>query len=89
MLTVEVLCDPKSLGERISEVAICCDEEGLDYLIGRLQSLRGKREHLHLMTPAWGGKELGGQTQGGDDYVLVNHLRMVHKPGSLLLKEAE
>ena len=60
-----------------TEVAICCDEEGLDLLIEKLQRLRGKRDHTHLMTPSWAGDELTEQKQGGDDYQLVNHLRVV------------
>ncbi|HSB71514.1 MAG TPA: Imm32 family immunity protein [Candidatus Methylomirabilis sp.] len=79
MLTVEVLFDSKAAAERLAEVAICCDDAGLDYLIRKLHSLRGKSDHLHLMTPAWAGEGLDERKQGGDDYVLVNHLRIVHR----------
>ena len=60
-----------------AEVAICCDEEGLEFLIEKLSHLRGKKDHLHLMTPAWAGNELSEKKQGNEDYALVNHLRLV------------
>jgi hypothetical protein len=79
MLTVEVLKRQNGMHCTVSEVAICCDPEGLEYLISRLGSLRAKSEHLHLMTPSWAGEGLSEQKQGGDDYELVNHLRIVHR----------
>lgn len=60
-----------------SEVAICFDDEGLELLILKLERLRGKRDHTHLMTPSWAGNELTEEKQGGSDYCLVNHLRLV------------
>jgi hypothetical protein len=74
ILTVEVELD--SAGKVPAEVAICFDEQGLDLLIEKLQRLRGKRDHSHLMTPSWSGVDLTEQKQGGDDYELVNHLRL-------------
>jgi len=60
-----------------AEIAICCDDQGLEFLIKKLSSLRGKKDHLHLMTPAWAGSELSEKKQGGPDYELVNHLLLV------------
>jgi hypothetical protein len=79
ILTVEVLGRSGNLEETISEVAICCDREGLDFIIKKLELLRAKPDHVHFMTPSWAGNELGEEKQGGDDYTLVNHLRIVRK----------
>ena len=73
-LTVELAFNAK---QTASEVAICCDDQGLELIIEKLTRLRGKRDHTHLMTPAWAGNELTEQKHGGDGYVLVNHLRLV------------
>lgn len=78
ILTVELapqdgVIDP----EKIGEVAICCDDEGLEKLISYLESLRGRHDHQHLMTPAWAGNELTEEKHGDGHYVLVNHLRIV------------
>jgi hypothetical protein len=80
MLTVEVQLDPDASADaRVSEVAICFDDEGLKYLLKKLQWLRGRADHLHLMTEAWGGQGLDEQRQGGPDCILVHHLRIVNK----------
>ncbi|MCC7044372.1 MAG: immunity protein 32 [Acidobacteria bacterium] len=59
------------------EVAICFDDDGLDELVRLLSRLKGRRDHEHLMTPSWGGAELTESKQGGADYTIVNHLRLV------------
>jgi hypothetical protein len=74
ILTVELKCRP---GASPAEVAICFDEDGLENLIKKLDRLRGKRDHTHLMTPSWAGDELTEEKQGGEDYEVVNHLRLV------------
>jgi len=61
----------------VEEVAMCFDDDGLITLIDKLQRLRGKRDHSHLMTPSWAGSELTEEKQGGAEYELVNHLRLV------------
>ena len=61
----------------IAELAICFDDEGLEFLIEKLSRLRGKKDHLHLMTQAWAGNELSNEKQGGENYDLINHLRLV------------
>ena len=77
-LTIELEAKTKALrAQDISEVAICCDKEGLAFLIEKLESLRNGPDHCHLMTPSWAGTDLTETKQGGDDYVLVNHLRIV------------
>jgi hypothetical protein len=65
------------------EVALCFDAEGLDVLIRKLEHLRSKVDHLHLMTPAWAGQELTEELAGGEQYQLINSLRLVRLPDSL------
>lgn len=74
LLTVE-LRDGDKPGR--AEVALCLDEEGLEVLIRKLEHLRGREEHDHLMTPAWAGTELSESKQGGPEFELVNHLGIV------------
>jgi hypothetical protein len=74
-LTVEVESDHDR--EAPAEVAICFDDEGLDLLLRKLERLRGKKDHLHLMTPSWSGEDLTEEKQGGSNYELINHLRLV------------
>lgn len=74
MITVELKDGAKPLE---AEAAICFDDEGLEVLIGLLIGLRGKKEHEHLMTPSWSGSELSEVKRGGEDYQIVNHLRLV------------
>jgi len=74
LLTVEM---KTSQDRSVAEVAVCFDEKGLELLIEKLSYLRGKRDHVHLMTPAWAGNELTDSKQGGGDYEIVNHLRLV------------
>jgi hypothetical protein len=73
-LTVELKHNEK--GTPI-EMAICCDEQGLELLIDKLARLRNKLDHTHLMSPSWAGNELTEQKQGGSEYELINHLRLV------------
>jgi Immunity protein 32 len=64
------------------EVALCFDSEGLDLLIRKLEHLRSKIDHLHLMTPAWAGHELTEDLAGGEQFQLINSLRLVRLPDS-------
>ena len=59
------------------EVALCFDLEGLNTLIANLQKLKSKIGHVHLMTPAWSGSDLTEKLMGGEQYRLVNSLRLV------------
>ena len=77
ILTIEIASEVPLKESDISEPAICCDEAGLQLLLKRLQSLKGKTDHLHLMTAGWGGAELTDKKLGGSEFVLVNHLRVV------------
>jgi len=70
-LTVEITRDADP------EVAIAFDSEGLEHLIRKLNSLRDRIDHLHLMTPAWAGDDLSEQGRGGPDYRLVHSVRLV------------
>ena len=76
LLTVEIR-DARNIHE--AEAVICFDDEGLESLIARLTRLRGKKGHDHLMTSAWAGDELTENKQSGDEYELINHLRLVKK----------
>jgi len=80
ILSVESQINANVQSDDISEVAICCDTVGLEFLISKLKTLRNKSDHLHFMTATWGGKELTNKKQGTDDYILVNHLRIVRLP---------
>ncbi|MFN4804858.1 MAG: Imm32 family immunity protein [Akkermansiaceae bacterium] len=64
------------------EVALCFDAAGLDVLIRKLEHLRSKVDHLHLMTPSWAGHELTEDLAGGEQYQLINSLRLVRLPDS-------
>lgn len=74
MISVELKDGARS---GLSEVVICMDDAGLDYLVRTLSSLRGQKEHIHLKTPAWAGDELSETRIGGSDMEVVNHLRIV------------
>lgn len=76
LLTVEIKDTDKP---NEAEAAICCDDEGLDLLVDKLVRLRGRQGHEHLMTPSWAGNELTESKQGGDEYELINHLRIVKR----------
>ena len=77
ILSIEAIADNKC--KDISEVAITFDGEGLDILLDRLNRLKQRVDHDHLMTPAWGGNELTEIRQSVGESVLVNHLRLVRK----------
>jgi hypothetical protein len=64
------------------EVALCFDAEGLEVLLRKLEHLKSKIDHLHLMTPSWAGHELTEELCGGDQYQLINSLRLVRLPDS-------
>ena len=74
MITVEL-----SEGARPdrAEVAICFDADGLDQILEALSKLREGAGHEHLRTPAWAGYELSEEKQAGEEFSLVNHLRLV------------
>lgn len=61
-------------------VALCFDREGLDLLIAKLEALRNRPDHMHLMTPSWAGDALNEEKEGGERYEIVKSLRLVRVP---------
>lgn len=78
MITVEVSGAGDS-GQSEAEVEIFCDAEGLALLSRQLDQLKSGSSHVHLMTPAWAGDELG-ETPFGRGTLLINHLRITMVP---------
>ena len=67
-------CD--QIEKKKGEVEIYLDEEGLDLLLSQLAFLKQKRtDHIHFMTPSWGGDELTEDRQHLDS-LLAHHLRI-------------
>lgn len=65
----DVIYDDK--GEKVE---LHLDNEGIDFLIEKLQELKTtKNDHLHLMTPAWGGNEL---SENENSLNRINHLKI-------------
>ncbi len=78
MIAIELCIDRHISESDITEVAICLDRTGIDKLCFLLQNLKNSTdEHIHLATPDWGGEGLDSQRYGGDNYILVNQLRIV------------
>ena len=69
---VSVECD-----ESRELVEIHLDSSGIEYLIDVLTRLRDSPppEHVHLMTPDWGGNELNESSQNLD-LVAAKHLKI-------------
>ena len=61
------------LSEDGNELEIHCDDSGLEELIRVCQRLKQSRGHDHLMTPSWGGHELGEEKQG-ETNILLNQV---------------
>lgn len=78
MLTVQIRDAGKVLVAD-AEVEILCDVEGLALLGRQLEHLNRGSTHVHLMTPTWGGNELG-EMAIGDGVTVVNHLRIAMLP---------
>lgn len=58
-------------------VELHVDRRGLDYLIEMLNRLRNEPspEHVHLMSPEWGGDGLTGPRQN-PEYLAAKHLKV-------------
>ena len=69
MLTLEV-------NEDAQTVELYFDSEGLGLLMRRLQLLRDKPGHDHLMTSSWAGTELD-ETPQGNGTTLKHHLVLI------------
>ncbi len=78
MITIE-LRDAAKAVDGMTEVEIVCDSDGLTLLSKQLEHLKSGSSHVHLMTPAWAGNELG-ETPFGHETNLVNHLRITMLP---------
>lgn len=74
MITVEIR-DPEKINGGMAEVEVFCDAEGLSLLLKQLQHLKAGSSHIHLMTPAWAGNELGEEVIGKGN-LLIHHLRI-------------
>ena len=61
-------------GEKIE---IHTNRKGLNYFIDYMQKLlsREEHDHIHLMTPQWGGSELTERIQG-ETNKLINHIKI-------------
>jgi hypothetical protein len=78
MITIE-LRDAAKASEGVTEVEIFCDPEGLALLSKQIEHLKAGSSHVHLMTPAWAGNELGEKPLGNGT-TLVDHLRITMLP---------
>ena len=78
MLTVEIR-DANLVESGSAEVQIFCDTEGLSVLIEQLRRLSSGSTHVHFMTPAWAGSELGEKPLG-EDTDLIHHFRVTVVP---------
>ena len=59
------------------QLEVHTDNKGLEVLIkkmSQLKSVEGK-DHLHLMTEAWGGSELSDEKQN-DQAILINNVKI-------------
>jgi hypothetical protein len=65
------------VGWQNEAVELRLDEKGIDELTATLQQMKGMTTHVHMMTPAWGGKEL---VEGGEQ--TVHHL-IVYSEGDV------
>lgn len=63
----------------MTEVEIFCDSEGLALFSKQIELIKTGSSHVHLMTPAWSGTELGEKPHGNGT-ILVNHLRITMLP---------
>ena len=78
MITIEIR-DAAKATEGMTEVEIFCDAEGLALLLKQIEHLKSGSSHVHFMTPAWAGNELG-EKPFGKGTILINHLRITMLP---------
>lgn len=74
MITIEIR-DAENTSAGMAEIEIYCDADGLQALFKQLEHLKAGSGHVHLMTPAWAGNELGEKTFGKETE-LIHHLRI-------------
>jgi hypothetical protein len=65
--------------EKAERLEIHGNRQGLEHLVTLLESLlrADENDHVHLMTPQWGGGELSSEQQN-PEAVLVNHVKILH-----------
>ncbi|QVL56443.1 MAG: immunity protein 32 [Simkaniaceae bacterium] len=58
-------------------IEIHCNQKGLENLKSIIDSLLSKQtcDHVHLMTPEWGGDELSSEKQCSENE-LINHIKI-------------
>jgi len=56
----------------LNAIELHLDQLGIESLIAQLEDLKAHNSHMHLMTPSWGGNELGETPHGSNR--LMNHL---------------
>jgi Immunity protein 32 len=74
MIIVEVK-QPQQ-GQSAEEIEIILDADGLRSLLSQLQFLTdGRTDHIHFMSPAWGGVELGDEPLN-EGATTIHHLKL-------------
>lgn len=69
------------LNKQDESIEIHLNERGAEYLKSILDNLISHKqdEHIHLMTPNWGGKELSNDQQNLNDNIeLLHHLKIMY-----------
>jgi len=67
--------------QKEENVEVHLNESGITYLRNVLNKLveANIQDHIHLMTPNWGGAELTQEKQNqSNDVKLINHLKIVY-----------
>lgn len=63
------------LDESNKRIEIHGNSEGFQELINYLQKAVKSKDHIHLMTPEWGGDSLTEEKQGNENE-LINHVKV-------------
>lgn len=58
-----------SLADEGRTIEISCDQEGMAKLINALERVRADGNHIHLLTPADGGRDLDDKTPWGTEAI--------------------
>ena len=69
------------LDKRGESIELHFNKAGVEYLISLLTKLveSDKQQHLHLMTPDWGGDELSSEKQNqSKETELLHHLKIMY-----------
>jgi hypothetical protein len=80
MLSVELR---RTEGNPLDELEIYCDAGGLESLMAQLRLLQqGRTEHVHMMTPSWGGTHLDDAAHGPNG-TPIRHVKIILQRESL------